>query len=139
MIEVAGVFSGAIFGIFIFGDNLGPKILETPIIIGFNWAIMVYLTANIVEKTKLHLLLKILLGALLMVGYDIIMEIAGPKLGLWEWLHYITPLKNYVAWFIVSLILHSALRLFKITLQNPLATTVFIVQSFFFMLVAIFR
>lgn len=138
MIEVAGVFSGAIFGIFFFGDNLGPKIWETPLVIGFNWAIMVYLTANIVEKIKLHVAYKILLGALLMVGYDIIMEIAGPKLELWEWLHYITPFKNYVAWFIVSLILHAALRLFKITLQNPLATTVFVLQTFFFMAIAIF-
>lgn len=137
MIEVAGVFSGAIFGIFFFGENMGPKVWETPIVIGFNWAILVYLTANIVEKTKLHVSLKIIAGALLMVGYDIIMEQTGPKLQLWEWLHYITPIKNYIAWFIVSLIMHSALRLFKITLQNPLATTVFALQTIFFMLVAI--
>jgi putative membrane protein len=48
-LEVIGVKTGYVFGNYHYGYVLGPKIFETPIIIGLNW-ILVILGALIIAK-----------------------------------------------------------------------------------------
>ena len=45
-LEVLGVKTGKIFGTYNYGYALGIKILETPILIGFNWLFLTYCSTS---------------------------------------------------------------------------------------------
>ena len=45
--EVIGVKSGIIFGEYIYGNTLGIKLLDVPLIIGINWLMLVYSVGTI--------------------------------------------------------------------------------------------
>ena len=42
LIEAAGVATGFIFGTYSYGEGLGIRILNTPLLIGINWFMMIY-------------------------------------------------------------------------------------------------
>ena len=49
-IEMIGVESGLIFGTYAYGEGLGLKWHDTPLIIGVNWVILVYCSSAILEQ-----------------------------------------------------------------------------------------
>ena len=49
LVELAGVQTGLIFGEYQYGEVLGWKIWGTPLIIGINWAMLVYASASSVN------------------------------------------------------------------------------------------
>jgi len=49
LIEAAGVNTGKIFGVYAYGNTLGPKLLNTPVIIGLNWFLLIYCT-NVISR-----------------------------------------------------------------------------------------
>lgn len=137
-IEVIGVYTGVIFGTYSYGNNLGVKLWETPLIIGANWFFLVYTSAAIFEKVKIAPALKVLLASSSMLAYDIVMEQVAPKLDMWDWKHPSVPFQNYLTWFLIALIFHIGLRWFKIKIKNKLALTVLLCQFIFFVLLFIF-
>lgn len=48
-IEAAGVNTGQVFGVYSYGKTLGPALLNTPIIIGLNWFLLIYCT-NVISR-----------------------------------------------------------------------------------------
>ncbi|MFW5803961.1 MAG: carotenoid biosynthesis protein [bacterium] len=42
LVEVLGVQTGIIFGSYQYGETLGPKLFQVPLIIGINWLMLVY-------------------------------------------------------------------------------------------------
>ena len=137
-VEVAGVNTGLIFGNYIYGESLGIKLFNTPLIIGINWLLLVYITASILELSKLTMLLKILFGAFLMLGYDLIIEQIAPILDMWTWQNEKVPLKNYVTWFLLALVFHTAIQVFKIKAKNKLAPVILVCQVLFFLVLLIY-
>lgn len=137
-IEVFGVNTGSIFGEYIYGNSLGVKLFNTPIIIGLNWLLLVYITSSIFEGFKIHNLVKVILASLLMVSYDLILEQVAPRLDMWRFSDDIVPLQNYLAWFIISIFLHTLIKVFGIKTENRLALIVLISQFVFFFVLAIF-
>lgn len=131
IIEIIGVNTGYIFGEYEYGNTLGIKIIGTPIIIGINWLLMIYLSSSIFQFIK-DKYLKIYFASVFMVLYDLILEQVAPKLDMWLFYNGIAPIKNYVAWFIISIIFHTIFQLFKINTQNSLASTILIGQILFF-------
>ena len=106
LIEVIGVQTGLVFGHYTYGKILGPKIFDTPPIIGINWAILL-LSIGIWLKSfniKNNLLFS-LLGAITMTLLDLIIEPIAILLDFWHWQSKTPPLQNYVAWFIISFII----------------------------------
>jgi putative membrane protein len=138
LIEAIGVNYGFIFGEYRYGNSLGYKIFETPLIIGLNWLLLVYLSANITNRLKLKLTPSILIASLSMLGYDIILEQTAPTLDMWSWTGNIVPLRNYLAWFIIALIFHSTIRFFKIKTENKLALVLFACQVSLFLVLFIY-
>jgi putative membrane protein len=134
LVEVAGVQSGLIFGSYQYGDTLGFKLFETPVIIGINWLILIYLTASILERFTFLPVIKIVLASLLMLVYDIILEQVAPLMEMWTWQDGMVPFRNYMAWFVLSLVFHSCIKFFHIDTRNRLAMTVFAIQFLFFLL-----
>jgi uncharacterized membrane protein len=107
LIEWIGVHFGFLFGVYEYGKNLGLKIDGVPLLIGVNWAVLILCTAAIADKWIKPILLKVLLGASLMVFIDFFIETSAPPFDFWIWTSGAAPLRNYIAWFIVSALLHT--------------------------------
>ena len=137
-IEVAGVYTGILFGKYSYGNNLGVKLWGTPLIIGANWFFLVYTSSAIFEKTKMNATIKVLLASTTMLVYDILMEQVAPKLDMWDWKHPSVPFQNYFTWFLIAIAFHIGLRWLKISIKNKLALTVLLCQFIFFLLLFIF-
>lgn len=135
-VEALGVSTGIIFGNYSYGSSLSIKLLKTPLLIGFNWLLLIYGTASLTEKLRTNGIVKILTASALMVVYDIVLEIAAPHLGMWQFDSGIAPLRNYAAWFLLSILFHSILRLSGIKAFNRIASLIVVVQFIFFSVLA---
>lgn len=138
LIEAAGVNTGAVFGTYQYGESLGLKLFNTPLIIGINWLLLVYLTASVMEPFKVHPVAKVVGGSLLMLGSDLILEQVAPALDMWYWLGGNVPLQNYLSWFVLALIFHALARAFKTDMKNRIGPFLFICQTLFFLFLFIF-
>ncbi len=105
-IEWLGVHFGFLFGVYEYGRNLGYKIDGVPLLIGINWAVLILSTAAIADKLVQNTFLKITVGALLMVFIDFFIETSAPPFDFWIWELGAAPMRNYLAWFIISIVLH---------------------------------
>ena len=133
-VEVAGVLTGVVFGEYSYGRALGFKILGTPPLIGLNWLMLIYAVYLIMNKLRLHVILKILLGSSLMVVYDIIMEPVAINLDMWSWGAGTIPIQNYIAWFIISVVMLSIFYITRIKYRNKVAPWLFFIQMGFFLI-----
>jgi len=138
IVEMIGVNTGIIFGVYSYGPNLGLKILNTPVIIGLNWLILVYTTSSMFEKINIHVNYKILLASAIMLAYDIVLEQVAPFTGMWNWHEGNIPVRNYMAWFVIALIFHTLLKTVGIKTENAVSKNLFISQFVFFLILAIF-
>lgn len=132
LIEWIGVHFGFLFGVYEYGKNLGLKIDGVPLLIGVNWAVLILSTAAIADRWVKSILLKVLLGALLMVFMDFFIETSAPPFDFWIWDSGAAPLRNYVAWFMVSLILHYAYHRTKIKGDFTFSCHLYAAQLVFF-------
>lgn len=132
-VEVAGVLTGEVFGSYSYGRALGFKIWGTPPMIGLNWLMLVYGVFVIMNHFRLAVILKILLGATLMVVYDLIMEPVAIRLDMWSWGGGDIPLQNYIAWFIISAVMLGIFYLAQLNIKNRVAPVLFFVQMGFFL------
>lgn len=137
-VEVAGVNTSLIFGEYFYGKSLGPKLFETPLIIGLNWLFLCYVTNSMLEKIKINNVFKVIFASSLMLIYDIVLEQVAPILDFWYWKNNIVPLQNYIAWFVIALIFNSLIKILKINTSNPISKIIFISQFLFFTILYIF-
>ncbi len=130
--EYLGVNHGLIFGDYQYGKNLGFKILGVPWIIGINWTLLVYCTAAISKKIHTNVVLSSLIGAILMVALDIIIEISAPRFDFWKFDNEVAPIQNYVGWLITAFIAHMLFQKLYKTLQYTLSVHIFLAIFIFF-------
>ncbi|PVX49217.1 putative membrane protein [Balneicella halophila] len=131
-IEVVGVKTGLIFGSYIYGNALGIKLFETPLLIGVNWLFLSYTAIGIAEKLRIKKWLTLFVAPALMLVYDIVMEQVAPKMDMWNWQNSEVPIRNYVAWYVIAFSFVLLLKAFKIKTSNPLSAILFICQFLFF-------
>jgi putative membrane protein len=136
-VEVIGVKTGRIFGIYKYGQGLGPLVLETPVMIGANWALLVYCTAVIADKLGGSDFIKIISGSAIMLAYDMILEKAAPLMLMWSFEGDDIPWRNFASWFLLAVIFHSLLKLFHIRIENRIAPFIIYVQAVFFIILII--
>lgn len=132
-VEVAGVSTGVIFGEYSYGATLGFKLWEVPLAIGLNWAVLIYGTGLLSDKLPVHKVLRAIVGALLMVGLDLLIEPVAIKLDFWSWASEGIPLQNYVAWFLISFVLHSLYQVLPFSKNNQLAIKLLYIEAVFFL------
>jgi uncharacterized membrane protein len=224
LVEAAGVNTGKIFGYYSYGSALGPKLWNTPLIIGLNWFVLIYCT-NVISRqlwdlltdryigrrtaavhsgsavsadaalntnhyespdatlesdsnemadavpgagtatsqdaaldtnayespdaalgagtaTRSHLVWKsvfiIITASLLMVLYDLFLEPAAMRLDMWSWEGGRIPFSNYAAWFLLSVLFHTLVRITGEEKINSRALPLFAVQIGFFAVMDIF-
>ena len=131
-IEVLGVHTGLIFGRYIYGPGLGIKVLKTPLIIGLNWLLLVYVTVSLTERLNTGTAIKVLLSAGILLAYDLVLEQVAPKLEMWSWADETVPLQNYVAWYLIALLFTGIVKISGINMKNRLAALILICQIVFF-------
>lgn len=131
-VEVIGVNTGLIFGLYEYGPTLGIKIFHTPLLIGINWLMLVYGSLVITSKFLDKRYFRAIIAAALMVVFDFALEPSAIKLMMWDWGGAV-PLQNYVAWFFVSYILiWFADWSGMVNKQNNIAAPLFFIQMLFF-------
>ena len=135
LVEMWGVNSGVVFGSYLYGSGLGVKIAGTPPLIGLNWVLMIYLTSAIFTTLHRNVLNGILFPSLLMVGYDLVLELVAPKMEMWSWADNHIPLQNYLVWGLLALLFHTIRYLLRIGDKNRMALPLFLVQLLFFLLI----
>ncbi|HEY0030318.1 MAG TPA: carotenoid biosynthesis protein [Bacteroidia bacterium] len=137
-VEVAGVYTGQIFGEYSYGNTLGYKLLNVPVIIGLNWLMLVYSVGIICHQVKVNKYIKSLMGAGLLVILDFFIEPVAIKYDFWSWTHNQVPIQNYIAWFITAFLLLLLFNNLKFNKTNRLAKTMYIIQLVFFVLLSVF-
>lgn len=133
LVEVVGVSSQAIFGAYTYGNTLGYKVAQVPLLIGVNWVILVFCVGAVLKKHFKHLRnIKSLIGAAILVFVDFLIEPIAVRFDYWSWANSTIPLQNYVAWFIVCFILLRVYYQLDFRKSNPVALTLLISQVLFF-------
>ncbi len=154
--EVTGVNTGLLFGDYSYGKVLGLQFLNVPLIIAFNWFIIIYcsgistqiLLIKVINKLATDtkeppMILKavslIVDGASLAVLFDWLMEPVAVKLGFWSW-HGDgnIPLYNYICWFITSMLLLAIFHFCKFEKKNKFAVNLLLIQALFFLVLRTF-
>ncbi|HKJ43502.1 MAG TPA: carotenoid biosynthesis protein [Sunxiuqinia sp.] len=131
MAELLGVNSQILFGHYEYGEALGVKIWNTPIMIGVNWLILSYCIAVFLGRFQQQWFFPFLAAAI-MVGFDVVMEPVATNLRMWSWQTEQIPLKNYLDWYLVSFLIFTLIRASKVNWKNRLAAWILLVQFIFF-------
>jgi putative membrane protein len=131
-VEVLGVWSGRVFGEYQYGEVLGFKILNVPLLIGLNWSMLVFAIGVPLSRTSLPVRAKILLGSAAMVVLDVLIEPVAIHLGFWSWAQGSIPPQNYLAWGGVSAVFFTLFFLMPGRRKNPVARYVLLAQVLFF-------
>ena len=153
--ELIGVNTGLLFGNYNYGNALGVKWQQTPLIIGINWIIIIYccgvsvttLLAKIIRaniepvpqpSNTLKALSVITDGATLAVIFDWLMEPVAIKLNFWQWEDNNIPVYNYACWFFFSLLLLLLFHVCRFNKQNKFAVNLLLIQFLFFLILRTF-
>lgn len=133
LVEVVGVSTGSIFGTYAYGNTLGFKLAQVPLLIGINWVILVFSVGAVLKKYLKHQRnLKSIIGAVVLVFIDFLIEPVAVKFDYWSWLDSAIPLQNYVAWFFVCFVLLRVYYELEFRKSNPVAFTLLVSQVLFF-------
>jgi uncharacterized membrane protein len=137
LVELVGVNTGFLFGDYTYGQTLGPKLLNVPIIIGLNWLLVIYSIAALTDSLKAKVVLKVLLGSLLAVFIDWMIEPVAMKYDFWTWTNGYVPFQNYLGWFLTSSVMLTAYHTLKVNAENRLALPYYFIQLFFFLIIGV--
>lgn len=105
LVEVIGVKYGLPFGEYFYGDNLGFKLWQVPLVIGLNWVLLIYMSVNSAKLFFKNKLAQALFAALLMLVIDFSIEPIAASLDFWYWLNLDAGFLNYLSWFLISVFL----------------------------------
>lgn len=139
LIEVLGVQTRFVFGSYVYLNNLGFKMWETPVIMGINWCITVFCSASMVSYWQRGSdFSKALLAAVLMVFMDLFIEQICEKAGFWKWELGRAPIQNYLAWLVIGFGIQFFVFKSKVLLNNYLSFLLYALQIIFFILAQIY-
>lgn len=138
IIELIGIKTGLLFGNYSYGNGLGFKLLDVPLIISINWAMLICAGITTVSKVFSNKLVVISVTALLVTFIDLIIEQVAQKLDFWQFEGGLAGLHNYLGWigvvFFTSYIFYPAI----IKGNSMVSSIVLILQIIFFTSLFIF-
>ncbi len=133
VVELIGVRTHAIFGAYSYQGNLGMSLMGVPLVIGMNWVVLTYCCGALARRIDPSLFIRVVAGALLMVGLDVLIEPFAIRYDLWQWSGGTPPLRNYAGWLITSLVAQIAYQKLLAKTSNPIAVPTFLILLFFFL------
>lgn len=155
-VEIIGINTTLLFGDYTYGNVLGFKVQNVPLLIGINWFIIIYCSGISIqtllmkainristdtgkEPMALKALSVIIDGATLAVFFDWLMEPVAVKLGYWMWNgDGSIPVFNYLCWFAVSILFLTVFHFAKFNKRNKFAVNLLLIQLMFFLILRTF-
>ena len=131
-VEVAGVHTGVLFGSYRYGQPLGLKLFDVPLMIGVNWFILAFGALGTARFITRKFWLQWILASALMVLLDFFIEPVAIRLDFWSWEGGVVPPRNYLMWFITSLVVQIAIWLAGPKVDRKIAAIILAVQALFF-------
>lgn len=133
MAEYIGVHTGWLFGHYSYGGTLGTKLFDIPLLIGINWFLLIYAAGVSLQRSRLkNVWVRIFTGAIVLTMLDVLIEPIAIRFDYWHWLDGGIPLKNYVCWFVLSVLLLFIFEQLKFKRQNIVGPALLIAQFVFF-------
>ena len=137
-LEAIGVNSGLIFGNYTYGKTLGFSVFNVPLIIGFNWVLVILGAVGITQIFFKNIFLNSFFSALLAVIFDFILEPIAIRLDYWNWQNNAIPVQNYIAWFIIAFIASLIFYKLKVKIKSSIFIHYFFIQLIFFIILLVF-
>jgi uncharacterized membrane protein len=139
LVEVVGVHTGKIFGVYAYLPSLGPQLWDVPLIIGVNWALLAVLALNIIPEGIDRPIHRAAVAAVAMTLMDALIEKSAPFMDMWWFVDGKVPIDNAIGWlitgFVVALVLAPVVPdRGKSTERNPLTVGLWAAQLAFFAL-----
>lgn len=138
VVEMIGVNTGLLFGAYTYGEPLGFKILDTPVLIGVNWFLLSFSSYGLLKSLIDQQWLRILAGATLMTALDYLIEPVAIALDFWSWEAVDVPPQNYLMWFVTAAVVHWVLNLINESTNKFLSFGIFGIQFVFFLTLNLF-
>lgn len=134
IVELVGIHTGFIFGLYSYGETLGLTLWGVPVIIGLNWLLVMYCVATLTDSLKVPVIFKVLIASLLAVAIDWLIEPVAMHFDFWNWENGIVPVQNFIGWFLTSVWMQTLYHLLKVKAENRLALPFYFIQLFFFLI-----
>lgn len=133
-VELIGVHTGYLFGDYTYGESLGIKLYDVPVIIGINWGMLAIISASIAQRFQMNKYLQALVASLFMLLLDVLIEPVAIVSDYWTWEGDVIPLFNFVCWFGVALVLQIVYFGLNLAEKNKVATALYAIQFLFFLI-----
>lgn len=140
--EVIGVEYKYLFGSYIYTATLQPQFLGVPLVMMSAWMVLFAYIKQVMLNWQLPWWFEVCLAASWMTAIDLLIDpLASGLLDYWKWQgkgsYYGVPIRNFLGWFLVSLILFALVRRFTIWQQNRWARYVGVSITLFFSAIAL--
>lgn len=136
--EWIGINHLSIFGEYHYGKNFGFQIDGTPLIIGFNWMVLALVSKSVVSRSLSNKAVAVITAAVLMVLLDIAMEFVAHQFSFWHFKGGMPPLRNYVSWFVIGLIMQLIIANANLKAQYRFSLHYYVVNLLFFGFFAVY-
>lgn len=117
-VEALGVHTGFPFGSYSYSDELGPRPLGAPLLIGLAWTMLAWPAALVARRLVRSGPVRVVVGAWGLASADLFLDPQQVTAGHWTWrfpsphlpgVHDV-PLTNYMGWLLVALLLSVAVQ-----------------------------
>ncbi len=135
-LEILGVQTGLVFGSYHYGETLGLSLAEVPLVIGFNWVLVVLGAILLANRLTNNRPISTLIAGIICVVFDFIMEplAISPVFDYWQWAQIEVPLQNYLAWFLIAVFMAAVFNWQRLRVTSLVPQIYFLVQLGFFIL-----
>lgn len=139
--EAVGTATGRIFGPYRYGPTLGPSLFRVPLVIAFNWMLVVLGGLSLSHVLGLPAPLRPVTAAAVAALFDFVMEPVAVRLDYWTWTtpDGRIPWRNYAAWFLIAFAAATAWTLLRLPPPSAVPASYLAIQAAFFTLLRISR
>lgn len=131
--EVLGVKGGWLFGHYVYGETLGPKLFEVPLMMAVNWMLLVHAAVATMRQMFFAPFLAGLAGAVIITAIDALIEpMAGP-LDFWHWENGVIPMQNFLGWLGVGFVLSLGYGYAAKPVERNFSRWILLMQGLFFL------
>ena len=138
IIELIGIKTGLLFGNYSYGNGLGFKLFDVPLIISINWAMLICAGIVTVSKVFNNKFIVISVTALVVTFIDLIIEQVAHKLDFWKFESGMPGLHNYLGWIGVVFFTSYIFYPWIIKGNSKVSSVVLLLQIIFFTSLFIF-
>ncbi len=136
--EVIGTKTGVIFGRYSYSNILGFRLMDVPLVIGFNWVTIILGAILVSVKFIKNIKYIPLVAAIITVLFDLLLEPVATKLFYWSWFNNVIPIKNFITWFVLSYVASDIFIRLEIKIKSDLPIYYLFAQVLFLLLLFFF-